>query len=143
MTGKAIRTPIPRDELVEFWAEKVYTITGLMVAALSRARQDGINQEVIADRLGKEPAQISRTLKGSKNWTVRTLSEMALAMDCDLEISFVRFADRLRPNFEYQPRMIETAPTWTEMPSRHVPRDVVTDTSSSTGKPVVVVREFR
>ncbi len=96
MTGKknVTRTPIPFEERCEYWADRVFSVQAEMLAAYERAmREDGVNQEVIAERLEREPSQISRWLRGLKNPTIRTLSEIALAMDCDLEIKFPALKD--------------------------------------------------
>ena len=103
MPGGPDRSPIPFDVRAEFWAEKVYAATANMVAAFeSAAREDGLIQEIIAERLQKDSAQISRWLRGQKNLTVRTLSEMALAMDCDLQIEFILLKDVAVPNYQYE-----------------------------------------
>lgn len=50
----------------------------MLVRACSEA---GITKATIAKRLGKDPAQITRLLSASNNWTIDTLSELLFAID--------------------------------------------------------------
>lgn len=103
MTGRADRSPIPLDVRAEYWADRVYVATASMAAAFDRAaREDGISQEVIAARLQKDSGQISRWLRGQRNLTIRTLSDMALAMDCELRITFVPLKAVPVPNYQFE-----------------------------------------
>jgi transcriptional regulator with XRE-family HTH domain len=102
LTGKPSKALIPYDERCAFWAEKVYAVTSAMVAAYARALKDkNINQDVLSGRLGRNKAQISRWLGGQKNITVRTLSEMALALECDLRFEFIPIDQIPAANFWY------------------------------------------
>lgn len=62
-----------------------------------RFRFVGLTQKNIAARLKRQPAVISRWLSGQENMTVRTMHDLARAMDCRLEINLVPL-DQVRPS---------------------------------------------
>lgn len=53
-----------------------------------RSRNDGLTQDDIAVALNINKSLISRRLNGEENFTLRTLSFMASAMRCRLQIRF-------------------------------------------------------
>src|SRR6266567_3182518 len=53
-----------------------------------RASTEGITQDDIADALDIDKSLVSRRFKGEENVTLRTLSFMASAMRCRLQINF-------------------------------------------------------
>jgi len=60
------------------------------IRRLWEARQaEGWNQLDVANRLGRDPAWVSRKLSGPSNWTLRTLGELADALDGEVEISIL------------------------------------------------------
>lgn len=64
------------------------------------AERTGVTKREIAERLGKDPAQISRLLSGPGNVTLDTLSDLLYAMGAEPEPPvFVRFSDRPKPNY--------------------------------------------
>lgn len=52
--------------------------------------KSGKTQQEIADRLGVDKAVINRRLKGTENLTLRTLAEMAWAINHDVRVVMVR-----------------------------------------------------
>lgn len=64
------------------------------------SERSGITKREIAERLGKDPAQITRWLSGPGNVTMDTLSDLLFAMGAEPEPpQIVRFADRPKPNY--------------------------------------------
>lgn len=60
----------------------------------------GITQDTIASKLNKDKSIISKILRGhTKNLTIKTLAEMSLAMDCDLDIQFRERKDIPKHNY--------------------------------------------
>jgi hypothetical protein len=57
-------------------------------------RREGMKQKQLAAALGRPPAWISRLFMAPSNWTLRTLGELAAAMDADLEINLSPKANR-------------------------------------------------
>lgn len=57
-----------------------------VIACFARqAETKGLTKRDLALRLKKDPAQLTRLLSGSGNWTLDTVSELLLAMDSELE----------------------------------------------------------
>lgn len=54
---------------------------------------DGLTQKEVADFLDKDPAWVSRALSGPSNWTMKTLGELAEALDGLLFITAVHVDD--------------------------------------------------
>lgn len=71
----------------------------LMRAFAEKAQAEGITQSDVATKLGKDRGQISRIFAGPKNWTLDTLSDLALALDMEPEISFGDLRVDPRHNF--------------------------------------------
>jgi hypothetical protein len=136
MTGTADRSPIAKDEIVEFCTGKLYALMGELSAALAYAKQQGVNQEVISARLEKDKAQISRVFNVPKNVTVWTACEAALAMDCDVEFKITPFALKPIVNFKHEvpPDNIQPGTvSRTNVKKTEFPSNQSTATTSSTG----------
>lgn len=52
----------------------------------ARRLRDGVTQEQIAASIGKDPAWLSRTMKGPANWTLKSLGALVVALDGKLNI---------------------------------------------------------
>jgi transcriptional regulator with XRE-family HTH domain len=60
------------------------------VRKLWKLRQSqGMSQLDLAARLGRDPAWVSRKLAGPSNWTLRTLGDLADALDGEVEIQLI------------------------------------------------------
>ena len=59
-----------------------------------RRRAEGMTMKELADRLERDPAWVSRALAGPKNWTMRTLGELARALGAQVEIRVTATEDR-------------------------------------------------
>ncbi len=71
----------------------------LMAKFVERAESDGFTKALIATRLGKDRAQITRLFAGPTNWTLDTLSDLALALDLEPEVTFESLREDPRHNF--------------------------------------------
>ena len=79
---------IPEDELAESWYGFMHDLLVEVQKAYRRAHKDrDLTQAEIAHRLGRDPGFISRCLRGQQNMTVRTMNNIARAMDCRLEVN--------------------------------------------------------
>lgn len=58
-----------------------------------RRHAEGMSKKDLADRLERDPAWVSRALAGPKNWTLRTLGELARALGADVEIRITAIED--------------------------------------------------
>lgn len=137
LTGKVDRAPIPYEERSRYWAEMIYRTAAALVDAYARAEKRDINQEVIADRLERDKSQISRWLSGESNMTVKSLSEMALAMECDLQIEFVDFQALPMPNYSFSLATLPDTSSPTVGDARFTDDGLGWPTSSGARHPVV------
>lgn len=80
---------IPEDQLAEHWYGFMHDLLGGLRRAYTKAKQDDptLTQKVIAARLGRDPGQVSLWLNGRQNMTVRTVNNLARALDHRLNIS--------------------------------------------------------
>lgn len=72
------------------------------VTQLWRVRQtNGMKQTELAQRLGRDTGWLSKKLSGPGNWTLRTLGEMAEALDGEIEIRIHPLEEPLpeKPNY--------------------------------------------
>jgi transcriptional regulator with XRE-family HTH domain len=57
------------------------------VQALWRRRKsEGLTQLQLGERIGRDPARVSKYLRGPGNWTLRTFGELVEALDGEAEI---------------------------------------------------------
>src|SRR3989338_3947150 len=85
---------ISEEQLAEYWFDIRHRVFEQLRTAFHRS---GIKQETIAARLGRNKSLISRWITGQENLTLRTMSYLARAMNCRLEIN-VRSLAELRPS---------------------------------------------
>lgn len=70
----------------------------LILAEFERLRAAGeINNATLARRLGREAAQVTRWLRAPGNLTLKTISNLFVAMETDLDFSVSRLAAKLAP----------------------------------------------
>jgi hypothetical protein len=79
---------IAPEVLAEQWYSFMHGLIGQMQTAYRDAQSRGINQKIMAEKIGAKPAFVSRCLSGQQNMTTRTIHNLARAMDCRLEVSF-------------------------------------------------------
>lgn len=78
------------------------TFARLATFFAEQAEETGLTKKDLAERLGKDPAQITRWLAGPSNLTLDTLSDLLLAMEAEADPPrMVRFADRAKPNYAH------------------------------------------
>lgn len=76
-----------RDFLGETLARRIF---GAIYAALILRKSDqGLTRAAIGDRTGRDKTGVSKILRGPGNWTIKTISDMANALDLDVEVRFV------------------------------------------------------
>lgn len=70
---------------------------------VEEAKRTGVTKKDVAERLKRDPAQITRWLSNPSNLTLDTISDILLALDAEAEPpQIVRFADRAAPNYAHQ-----------------------------------------
>jgi transcriptional regulator with XRE-family HTH domain len=86
---------IPKADLEEMWFAFQHRLLGELQSAARSLRAKGITQDHIAARIGAEPSQVSRWLRG-RNMTTKTMHNLARGMECRLDVA-------LRPLASIQP----------------------------------------
>jgi len=74
--------PIPKTTLAFFLRNNQNRYHSFLLRVFNAS---GLSQKTIADRLGKEPAQINRLLSAAGNLTINTVTSLLLAMGFDLD----------------------------------------------------------
>jgi transcriptional regulator with XRE-family HTH domain len=95
------RTTPDRDVFYYRQRQKNRVIEELASFFADEAERTGITKKDIADRLGKDPAQISRWLAGPSNLTLDTISDLLLVLGAEMDQRIVKFSDREIPNYEH------------------------------------------
>jgi hypothetical protein len=57
---------------------------------------DGLTQRALADGIGKAEDNVSKLLAGPRNWTLKTISDLAGALKLDFEFALVDRTERCR-----------------------------------------------
>ncbi len=71
-----------------------------LLAIEARRDEDSLTQTKLAELMGRDKANISKLLEGPQNWTVQTISDLAQALD--LEVEFV-LHDKHKPGRQFTP----------------------------------------
>jgi plasmid maintenance system antidote protein VapI len=89
---------IPEDELDELWFAFRQETFGKLQSAY---RESGFQSQDVAHRIGKDPASVSRCLRGKENITLRTMHALARGMGCRLRVEVDRISEIQRVNREH------------------------------------------
>jgi plasmid maintenance system antidote protein VapI len=81
---------IPPEVLAEQWYSFLHSMIAGMQAAYRNAQlaTPGLNQQVIAERIGKKASFVSRCLSGQQNMTARTIHDISRGMGYRPEMLF-------------------------------------------------------
>lgn len=101
MTSHSDMRPMTREERRDYAIAAAQDAAFDAVAALWRKRKAaGVRKSDLADRLGRDRGWVTRSLSGPGNWTIRTLGELAEALDGDVEIMVIGREEPPRHNFD-------------------------------------------
>lgn len=96
MTSQSNLPDLPSKERAEYGFARAKDLAFDAVYALWRRRQkEGMKQIDLAQAIGRQPATVSRNLRGPGNWTLRTLGEYVEALNGELEITVHAVEDAL------------------------------------------------
>lgn len=90
----------PRD--IAYYSQRFRNrVYAKLIAFISQeCEKQGLNKKDLAERLGKDPALITRWLTQPSNLTLDTISSLLLSVDAEAEPpEIVKFADRRAPNY--------------------------------------------
>lgn len=65
------------------------------------AERGKITRKEMAEKLSKDPAQVSRWLSAPSNLTLDTISDILLSMGAEMDCTITRFVDRVQPNYAH------------------------------------------
>jgi transcriptional regulator with XRE-family HTH domain len=102
MTSQSRISPLQPKDRANYGYARARDIAFDAVLALWRRRSAaGMKQIDVANAIGRDPAWVSRNLRGPGNWTLRTLGELAEALSGELEISVHALEDPMSntPNY--------------------------------------------
>jgi helix-turn-helix protein len=66
---------------------------------VNQAETAGLTKKMLAERLGKHPSQITRWFSGPANWELDTISDLFLAMNCEMTIGCSSLLNWPTPNY--------------------------------------------
>jgi len=79
---------IPVGKLAYFRGRLTNRIHAMVLEQYDHLSKAGkINKTLLAKRIGREPAQITRWIGAPGNWTIETISDLLLAMGCEPSIT--------------------------------------------------------
>jgi hypothetical protein len=101
--------PIPANKLGYFRARLTNRLHELIITEFERLSQSGkISKADLARRIGKKPEQITRWLGAPGNWTIETVSDLAIGMGCEPKINLLSFLEQQasQPSLESLPEKV-------------------------------------
>ncbi|HEV3113670.1 MAG TPA: helix-turn-helix transcriptional regulator [Candidatus Binataceae bacterium] len=80
------KKPIPESTLEYFSGRLIDRLHALVLDAyIQQSKEEGLTQVELAERLAQDPARINRLLGGAGNWTLKTVSNLLVAIGVDLD----------------------------------------------------------
>jgi transcriptional regulator with XRE-family HTH domain len=102
---------IPDADLAEYWSSFKHQILEKLQTTF---RTRGMRQDEIGARIGKDPATISRALRGRRDMNLRTMHDLARGMGCRLHVELEpldTLRHKNRQPLREEPRSNETTTT--------------------------------
>lgn len=103
MISQSRLNPLRKDELGSYGLARVRDAAFDAVLKLWRRREaEGLTQKALADKIGRDPATVSKYFRGPGNWTFKTLGELVQGLNGDVEIviNALEDSERNRPNYD-------------------------------------------
>lgn len=79
--------------------QKNRVFTALARFFAEEAEGGRISRKELAEKLGKDPSQITRWLSAPSNFELDTISDILLAMGAEMDHTIGRFSDKRTPNY--------------------------------------------
>ncbi len=100
---------IPRRELAYYRRRNQNRQFAALVAFFNEEAQRGhITRKEIAEKLDKDPSQITRWFSAPSNFESDTISDLLLSMGAEMDHKIVRFSERAKSNHVH-PFMVSTS----------------------------------
>jgi len=84
--------PISKRELLAYQADVKGSIFRQIREMLSRLKEQGFTQKELAEKIGMDPGQLSRRLRGDYDLQLETLSDLARGLDCRIDVKLAPIA---------------------------------------------------
>ena len=95
-----------KNEMDEFWFRFRRQFFKKIFAAF---KTSGISQKELAEKIGKDPARVSKWLRGDDNMTLRTMYMLARAIEFRPEIRLVPLSSLNQSNHFHDPQALYNA----------------------------------
>jgi transcriptional regulator with XRE-family HTH domain len=103
MTSNSSLEPLNAEELADFGQARVRGLAFDAVRHLWRIRSaSGLTQAQLAAKIGKDPAWVSRNMRGPRNWTFKTFGALVEALGGEVEIDAFRKEDTAPKSNNYR-----------------------------------------
>jgi transcriptional regulator with XRE-family HTH domain len=99
-TSREDKATVPRRDRAYYRKRQQNRVHGELAAYFADEAAAGrITKSKLAERLGKDPAQITRWLSEASNLELDTISDILLAMGAEMDHHVVRFSDRAKQTY--------------------------------------------
>jgi transcriptional regulator with XRE-family HTH domain len=102
--------PISKRELLAYQADVKGSIFRQIREVLTRFKERGFTQKELADKIGMDPGQLSRRLRGDYDLQLETLSDLARGLDCRIDVKLTSINQVLNANDVRLVKAMEDAP---------------------------------
>ncbi|HEV7601763.1 MAG TPA: helix-turn-helix transcriptional regulator [Bradyrhizobium sp.] len=102
--------PISKRELLAYQADVKGSIFRQIREVLARFKERGFTQKELADKIGMDPGQLSRRLRGDYDLQLETLSDLARGLDCRIDVKLTSINQVLNANDAKLVKAMEDAP---------------------------------
>lgn len=111
MAGTSKISPVSERDIYYYRQRAKNRIFELLTSFFAEeAERTGVTKRDIAERLRRDPAQITRWLSSPSNLTIDTISDLLLSLGAEMDYSVGKFAERAQSN-EMHPLIAQlTAP---------------------------------
>jgi hypothetical protein len=100
MANTSKTSPLSRRDVAYYrQRQRNRVFTALAKFFAEEAAAGKITKKELADKLAKDPSQVTRLLSAPSNLELDTISDYLLAMGAEMDQRIVRFADRTTPNY--------------------------------------------
>lgn len=136
-------TPLPERD-IHYYRQRLKNrfFEALTSFFAQEAESRHLTKRGLAEKLKRDPAQITRWLSEPSNLTLETISDLLLGLEAEMDPQIVRFADRPKANYMHPliARILSAAPVQisVEAAAKDATLPEMSDTGSTKGPDVRV-----